>query len=130
MDKVQLAHLGVPPRVAQALVYDKIQSAVAATGTTIGTAAALTGDVCLVTSCHASVNDGVQLRSGTLSRQQVIINRSGSGANGASALKVYPPSGGRINEGTVNASVTVPAVSVGAEIFYSVNALDYYRHNG
>lgn len=130
MNKVQLARLGVPPRVAQALVYDNIQSAVAAAGTAIGTATPLTGDVCLVYSVHAGVNDGVQLRAGTLARQQVVINRSAAGANGASALKVYPPTGGRINEGTVNASVTVPAVSAGAEVYFSVNALDYYRHNG
>jgi len=42
---------------------------------------------------------------------------------------VYPPTGGRINEGTVNAALSIPANSVTAEVFYAVNALDYYNLN-
>lgn len=129
MDLTGAIHLGMPPALAKIVGSEVVQSAARAAGTAISTATALTGDICLVTSCHASVNDGVQLRSPSRGAQQVVINRSGSGANGASILKVYPPTGGRINEGTVNAALSIPANSTTAEVFYAVNSLDYYNLN-
>jgi hypothetical protein len=115
---------------ADALAFNLLQSGVSATGTTIGTALALYADICLVKSSHASTNDGVQLRTPTTNkRTQVVINASAIGGAGASTLKVYPPTGGRINSGTVNTAFSVPAGSTGAQTFYAISDLDYYKQD-
>lgn len=102
---VNLLHLGLAPQLASELKrqvdvdvaveaaarvaqrdIDVIQSAVAATGTSISGAYASTGDIVHVGSTSASSNDGLKLRIPTTTNsRQVIINR------GVSPLKVYPP---------------------------------------
>lgn len=95
---VNLLHLGLAPQLASELKRQvdvdvevqrdifTIQSAVAATGTSISGAYASTGDVVHVGSTSASSNDGLKLRIPTTTNpRQVVINR------GVSPLKVYPP---------------------------------------
>lgn len=75
---------------------------VAAAGTTQGTAAALTGGgVNVVTG--ASGTNGVILPAMSVGQQVIVYNQS------ASALLLYPASGGSLEGGTTNASLSVAA---------------------
>lgn len=73
-------------------------------------ATALTASTNLVTTGVA--NDGVLLPSATMGTICTVVNLS------ANALKIYPPVGGALNGGTVNAAVTL-AASKNALVVYS-----------
>lgn len=76
-------------------------SVTAGTTQTQAGATALTGMQNLVTTGNA--NDGVILPKAGNGAVIAIVNLS------ANALKVYPPTGGKLNGGTANASVTATA---------------------
>lgn len=73
-------------------------------------ATALTGLVNVVTT--GTANDGVLLPSAAVGTVIAVVNSS------ANALKIYPPVGGALNGGTVNAAVTLTA-SKNALVVYS-----------
>lgn len=78
---------------------------------------ALTADYNEVTTVTAA-NDCVTLPVARRSRRIVIVNR------GANVLQVFPASGDSINNGAVDASITI-AVN-GAYVFYAFNATKWY----
>lgn len=92
----------------------------AATGSNIATANATTGyGFCLVTGANGTA--GVQLPVG--SAQILTIKNSESAA---AALKVYPPTGGQINEGGANNSITMAANSCAD--FFGFNTTHWYSN--
>lgn len=76
-------------------------SALAATGNNQATAAAITGPLTQVTAADGT--KGVVLPAAVAGLRYVLYNAA------ASALKVYPASGDDINDGTADASISVPA---------------------
>lgn len=73
-------------------------AAVAAAGSTQGDAATLTGDVNIVSAADGT--KGVILSAS--SKRTVVYN-----THATNGLKVYPPTGGDINDGSANAAVTI-----------------------
>ena len=90
-------------------LYGSASVTAGTTQTQVG-ATALTGMHNAVTTGNA--NDGVILPSGTNGMFLTVVNLS------ANALKIYPPVGGALNGGTVNAAVTLTA-SKNALVVYS-----------
>lgn len=97
--RAKLTGSGVPP-LAAITIGGGVTSNITATGTTQGTAQLVTDDVNVVTTTGSGA--GVILR-GDLGQgdSQDVVN---IGSNG---LAVYPPTGGKINNGTLNASITL-----------------------
>lgn len=94
------------------------KTGIAAAGATQGTATALGASVNVV-STVASGADGVRLPApGGIGETLVVFN-----TDSADALKVYPASGGKINNGSANASVSVAAAKSG--LFVAVSATDW-----
>lgn len=84
-----------------------VASATAGTTQTQADATALSGAVNLVTTGNA--NDGVLLPASPAAGDVVyIVNLS------AAVLKVYPTTGGKINNGSANAAVSMRANTTGA----------------
>lgn len=81
-----------------------VTASLAATGTSIGTAAAITTNCTLVTSATAGVADGVILSAST-GRPQEVVNGA------ADTIKVYPNNSGssQIDSGGANIPVTIAA---------------------
>jgi hypothetical protein len=75
---------------------------VAAAGSTT-TDAALLGVVPFQRVTGADATKGVRLQPAAIGSQQEVYNDS------ASVLKVYPPTGGKLNGGTANVAVSVAA---------------------
>lgn len=75
---------------------------IAAAGTTQATATALAAPVNVISNNTAA--NGLALPVGTINQTVLVIP-----ALATNAPKVYPPVGGMINFGTVNASVAAPA---------------------
>lgn len=110
--------LGCSPQLAGSLALN-VQDGIAAAGSAQGTATALTGHICRVSTATTSTADGVRLPSaGTFQGQPiVVINKT------AVVLDVFPAVGETINQGTANAAVTVAATS--AKTFYQMSATDW-----
>ena len=72
--------------------------------------------------------------SGTGARLPAVGSRFGDGTviwvvnNGANTLKVYPPTGGKINNGTANASINLATLTNAA--FMSDGAGNWYKLGG
>ncbi len=100
--KTDLCGVGFAPEQAEFIAV-RVQSAVAATGTALSTAATSDADVVYISSVHASNNDGFKIREGgAFSRKQVVINGT------ASTLKLYPPNtSSSINNRTAGASIDI-----------------------
>jgi hypothetical protein len=113
-----LMGLGCSPQLATSLGRD-VQDSIAAAGAAQGTATALTGGICRITTATGGSADGVRLPSaGTFPGDAVVvINKS------AATINVYPATGEKINTGTANAAVTVATVTV--KTFYNINATDW-----
>lgn len=92
---------------------------IAAAGTDTTDAATLTGRVNKVTGTDGTV--GVKLQAGRSGTESISVTVWASG--GSSNLKVYPPTGGIINGGSVDAAHTIPADDV-AE-FIPVSGTDF-----
>lgn len=83
--------------------------AATAAGTTQATAAAIASDLTVFTTVAASA--GARLPAAGASDDFVVVN------GGANALTLYPPVGSKINNGTVNAGVSIP-VGKAAHAFF------------
>lgn len=92
---------GVPPLVAQ-MINGTASDGLVATGSTQGTALMLPSDVNVFTTVAAST--GCLLNANPAPGDEILV------ANlGANALLVYPPVGGTIQGGSVNAGFSVAA---------------------
>src|SRR5262245_62635356 len=83
-----------------------------AAGTTQTDAAEITADYVLVTTVAAG--SGVLLPAGNLSDEVVIVN-----GHATESLLIYPRSGGKLNNATADAALTLPANS--AAHFIGIN---------
>jgi hypothetical protein len=103
-----IMRLGLPAELAKHL-YGTVNLAQTAAGNSQSTAAALSGDVCLLRTVGASA--GVILPADmAISDCKIIIN------GGANALAIYPPTGGQMNNASANAAYSL-AVGKGAFVF-------------
>ena len=84
---------------ARAMNGTAINSAVTAAGTTQGTATAITGDINIVTTATSA--QGVILYNGVIGDSQEVFN------NTATDIRVYPPTGGNVNQLSTNAGFTL-----------------------
>lgn len=112
MRKARMEMAGLPASQSAAIVGGVARS-LAAAGTTSATAAA----------CRADLNEFTTVAAGAGAKLGIdTIGDTGSClcagdkvvvANfGANAMALYPPSGGKINNGVVDAAISVPAGSV------------------
>lgn len=100
-----------------------VVSGLAASGTTQATAAACTGDTNVFTTVPAGsgCQIGIDTVGSTITNicpgdEYIIVN------HGANPLSVYPPVGGKINNGALNAAVTV---AVNSSVFIkAITAID------
>lgn len=84
------------------VLESSVQRTIAATGTNQATGALIGANVTIVTGGNGTV--GVTLRQSKTNSQSytgMVFNSSGS------ALLIYPPLGGNINNGTTNASLSL-----------------------
>lgn len=86
-------------------VFVTANSAVAATGSNQAGAKPLVDDLNVVTSSTASTADGVVLPRWPLNQRVMVVNTT------ANTVKVYPPTGGKINGKTADAAVSLLATS-------------------
>jgi hypothetical protein len=95
-----------------------IYAELAAAGSTQATAAEITADYIMVTSLTELTTDGVVLPPGNLGDEVIIINGTSS-AN----LKIYPRSGGKINNAAADAALELSPNS--AAHFIGINSLNW-----
>lgn len=95
--KTELMAGGMPAALASRLGYDAPSVGLTATGSTQATALTMVSNFSNFTTVGSSTGAIISARQGT------VIN------NGVSALTLYPPVGGNINGGTVNAGISIPA---------------------
>lgn len=81
----------------------QVNLTVSAAGTTQGTATTLTASNSYIST--AAANSGVILNSDEISSEFDIFN------GGANAVKIYPPTGGNINQLSANTATTLPQYS-------------------
>lgn len=94
-----------------------VTTSLTAAGSAQTDALAITDDINIVTTAAAST--GVRLRSDLISGDsQEVVNY------GANTLNVYPPTGGKINNGSANAAVTVAANA--SAIYTCINGTDFF----
>jgi hypothetical protein len=103
---------GVPGQQAQSTTAGVPLTGQTATGSTQGTAFAITSDFVVFSTVAASTGARLPAASApSLTAQAgdvyVVVNY------GANALAVYPPTGGNISNAGVNASVSIPANKTG-----------------
>lgn len=92
----ELMSAGQPARLAELIGQDAVSTPQTATGTTQATAFAIASKFTLFGTVGASSGAILPTRGRVL-----VVN------NGANALSVYPPVGGNINGGTLNAAFSV-----------------------
>lgn len=93
---------GAAPLAAQATATGLLSNSLTATGNSQGTALAIPSDFCVFTTVAAST--GAIMPSNCLPGDwYTIVN------HGASTLSVYPPTGGKIANGSANAAFSVAA---------------------
>lgn len=111
------AMFAIPPQVIRDFVVSvlSITASIAAAGTNQGTATALASFINIVTS--VSSGTGVILNAGTTT---IVLHR------GASALAVYPPSGGQIESLSTNAAMTLQPGQDALFVFDPANGLHAY----
>lgn len=85
---------------AQAVNGNDVNSAVTAAGTTQGTATAITADAAVVTT--ATTGQGVILYNGIIGDSQEIFNNTNVD------IRVYPPTGGKVNQVATNSGFVLP----------------------
>lgn len=96
--KSELMSAGMPGAQANRLGFDTPNTGLTATGSTQGGALALTSNFSVFGTVAASTGAILPSR-GT----GMVVN------GGASTLTLYPPVGGNINGGTLNAGISIPA---------------------
>jgi len=96
---------GLSSGQAQAVNGNAVNGAVTAAGTTQGGATAITADAAVVTT--ATTGQGVILYNGVIGDEQEVFN------NTTADIRVYPPTGGKVNQLATNAGfVLAPYTSV------------------
>ena len=90
-----------------------------ATGSNQGTALAVPSDFCIFTTVGASTGTILPgaVPTSNVTDVFIIVN------HGASSLSVYPPSGGKIANGSTNAAFAVAANKTA--YFYKISSTDY-----
>lgn len=117
--KQKLTGVGVPPHAAIATV-GTVSNNISAAGTTQATATALDlNDYQIVTVVAAS--SGVILPATLSAGDEIAV--ANYDASGGDALSVYPPVGGKINNGTLNAAVSITANKNGT--FVCIDSLNF-----
>lgn len=112
----KLIGLGLPWGTAVGVVGN-VDNNLTATGTTQATALLVSNDINVLTTTAAST--GVILRSDlSAGDTQEVVNY------GAQTLTVYPPVGGKINNGSANAGVSV-ATNTSA-LYTSIDGLNFF----
>lgn len=109
--KSELMARGMPGGQAGLLGQDAASAALTAIGSTQATALALVSDFSIFGTVAAST--GAILGARGIS---FVVN------NGANTLTLYPPVGGNINGGTLNAGISIP---VGKSAYAISNGLTY-----
>jgi len=113
--KVKLLGSGNAPLSAQA-IGGTVTTNLTATGSTQATALLVSDDFNVVTTTAAST--GVVLPATLTAGDTIIV------ANyGANTLSVYPPVGGKINNGTLNAAVSITTLKNGE--FVCIDGLNF-----
>lgn len=99
----KLTGVGVPPATAQNIT-GTVANNISAAGSTQATATALSlDDLQVVTTVAAS--QGVILPSILSAGDKIVV----ANYDASDALSLYPPVGGKINNGTLNAAVSITA---------------------
>lgn len=112
----KLIGLGLPWGTAAGVVGN-VDNNLTAAGSTQATALLVSNDINVVTTTAAST--GVILRSDlSAGDSQEVVNY------GASTLTVYPPVGGKINNGSANAGVSVAANT--SALYTSIDGLNFF----
>lgn len=114
--KAKLTGSGTAP-LAALNITGTVTTSLTSTGSTQATALLITDDINVVTTTASST--GVRLFEGlSAGDRQEVVNY------GANALAVYPPVGGKINNGTLNASVSLAANKAGR--FTCIDSLNFF----
>lgn len=109
--KAELMARGMPAGMAGLVGQDAASAALTATGSTQGGALALVSDFSIFGTVAASTGAILGARGDSF-----VVN------NGANTLTLYPPVGGNINGGTLNAGIAIPA---GKSAFAQSNGLTF-----
>ena len=116
--KQNMMGLGLAPLAADA-VNGEVDGGVTATGSTSqANSYAISRSITVVTT--AAANTGVRLPTfATPNDEFTVVNY------GANTMNVYPPVGGRINNGTLNAAVTLAAGKRGDFLCVTADGLGF-----
>lgn len=79
-------------------------------GTVTGDATTLTADIC---ACDGGSNSGVKLQAGKAGDRVVVGNI------GANTVKLYPPTGGKLNGGSADAAESLATTTCATAYFYT-----------
>lgn len=115
MRKANLIGSGIAP-LAATNIAGTLTNTLTATGSAQGDALAMRDDINIVTTAAAST--GVILPSNTQPSDVIVIAN-----HGANSLSVYPPTGGKIANGSANAALALAATKTG--IYISINGTDF-----
>jgi len=118
MKKATLVGSHMPPLHATSIA-GTLTTGLTAAGTTQGTALAITDDINVVTT--TALNSGVVLSANLTIGDTVLVSNFG-----ANALSVYPPTGGKIDNGSANAAKSVAANTTLQ--FICINTVDFVSH--
>jgi hypothetical protein len=113
----KLTGAGVPPLATQ-VIRGTVSNNLTATGTTQAGALLMSDDVNVFTTVGSGAGALLNANLGPGDTQDVFNSQA------TNALLIYPPSGGTINNGTLNASISLAANK--AAQFRSVNGLNFY----
>jgi hypothetical protein len=95
-----------------------VEESLAATGTTSGTAAAITSRFTEVSTSNTGVDDGVRLPALVQGEEYTVFNKT------ANAINVFPPSGQQINYAGADTPYSLPAYNT--ITFVAVKSNSYY----
>lgn len=117
MQKYKMIGSGMAPALALAQACGQVQNTQSATGSSSqANSFAIYEDVTIFTT--AASNSGARLPSGTNPGDAFIISN-----NDTNTMLVYPPVGGVINNGTLNASVNLTTKKCG--MWISIDGTNY-----
>ncbi len=94
---------GLVQATGSGIFLNTIGTTIAAAGSAIGDATAVSTDGSIVAVTGGDGSTGVVLAAGTAGEVKIIVNTAGA------ALKVYPASGEKINNGSASAAITLAA---------------------
>lgn len=101
------------------LVGETIKTGIAAAGNSQATARQLTETVNVIATATATSADGVRLPPASIGARCIVINKSGQ------TLDVWPSTGDRIENGSVNAETT--QTNNTHDTYYAVDGENWYK---